>query len=107
MLFFKIEDHVAERYVYVRSLEYGVQYDVPYRVESGVNRYETVICLVVDLIVRLSVPERGMVKRTFMLFVRIESFRFSMMTNPNRINPNGQYIRKKSFVIQFNCGKRK
>ena len=37
----------------------------------------------------------------------IESFRFSMMTNPNRINPNGQYIRKKSFVIQFNCGKRK
>ena len=49
-------------------LEYGVQYDVPYRVESGVNRYETVICLVVDLIVRLSVPERGMVKGTFMLF---------------------------------------
>ena len=54
--------------VYKRQLEYGVQYDVPYRVESGVNRYETVICLVVDLIVRLSVPERGMVKRTFMLF---------------------------------------
>lgn len=52
----------------VRPLEYGVQYDVPYRVESGVNRYETVICLVVDLIVRLSVPERGMVKGTFMLF---------------------------------------
>ena len=24
-----------------------------------------------------------------------------MMTNPNRINPNGQYTRKKSFVIQF------
>mgnify|MGYP001513571338 CR=1 FL=1 len=56
------------RYVYVRPLEYGVQYDVPYRVESGVNRYETVICLVVDLIVRLSVPERGMVKGTFILF---------------------------------------
>lgn len=94
MLFFKIKNHVAERYVYVRPLEYGVQYDVPYRVESGVNRYETVICLVVDLIVRLSVPERGMVKGRLCFFVRIESFRFSMMTNPNRINPNGQYTRK-------------
>lgn len=51
-------------------LNTGVQYDVPYRVESGVNRYETVICLVVDLIVRLSVPERGMVKGTFSFFVR-------------------------------------
>ena len=68
MLFFKIKNPVAERYVYVRPLEYGVQYDVPYRVESGVNRYETVICPVVGLIVRLSVPERGMVKGTFMLF---------------------------------------
>ena len=52
-------------------------------------------------------PKGGWLKGRLCFFVRIESFRFSMMTNPNRINPNGQYTRKKSFVIQFNCGKRK